>query len=188
MDSGTQRDFSQSCERKIEIDPELLVGGVKVNYFFHCKLQLWLFSHFITLEQESDMVLLGKIIEEMAFKEIKTKTIMIDEKISIDFIKRKDTLVLHEIKKSSKFKEAHYYQMLYYLWYMKNIKGIENICGVINYPKEKRRIEIFLTPKNEGEMVKILKEINQIISLPQPPKPERKKYCRSCAYFEFCWV
>ncbi|MEM7818400.1 MAG: Dna2/Cas4 domain-containing protein [Candidatus Aenigmatarchaeota archaeon] len=27
-----------------------------------------------------------------------------------------------------------------------------------------------------------------MVSLPKPPKPEKKKYCRKCSYFELCWI
>jgi len=187
MESQMQSNFSQNSEEKIEIDQEMLVGGIKVNYYFHCKTQLWLFSHFVTQEQESDLVILGKILEENVFKEIKSKELIIDQKISIDFVKRKSCLVLYDIKKSSKFGEAHYYQMLYYLWYLKKIKGMNNVKGIITYPKERKRIEIYLTQKEEQKIEETLKEIKQIISLPKPPKPEYKKYCRKCSYFEFCF-
>ncbi len=170
-----------------DLEIELLIGGIKVSYYFICKSKLWLFSHFITQEKESELVLIGKILEEMFFKEIKSKNVLIDTKISIDFIKTKDKVVLHDIKKSSKFKEAHYYQMLYYLWYLKNIKGVEKLEGVINYPKEKKVIKVELTEEKEREIENILKKINEIISLPRPPPAVYKPYCRKCAYFEFCF-
>jgi len=77
--------------------------------------------------------------------------------------------------------------MAYYLWYLKNIKGVE-VKGIITYPKERKKIEINLTPELEKEIEISLKNINQIIFKPNPPKSEKKKYCRKCSYFEFCWV
>ncbi|MGC9200973.1 MAG: CRISPR-associated protein Cas4 [Candidatus Aenigmatarchaeota archaeon] len=130
---------------------------------------------------------LGKILGEISFKEIKTKEVMVDQKISIDFIKKEGKLILHDIKKSSKFEKAHVYQMLYYLWYLKNIKGIENVEGIINYPKERKILKVELTPEKEKEIEEILKKINEIIKQEKPPSPIYKKYCRKCAYFEFCF-
>ncbi len=165
----------------------MLIGGIKVNYFFHCKTQLWLFSHFVTQEQESDLVVLGKILEESVFKEIKSKNILIDQTVSLDFIKKGTTLIVFDIKKSSKFYEAHYHQLLYYLWYLKKIKGISNVKGILSYPKEKRKEEITLTPKDENKLSKVLLEINKIVSLKTPPKPIFRSYCKKCSYFEFCF-
>jgi CRISPR-associated exonuclease Cas4 len=170
-----------------EIDSDMLVGGTKVNYFIHCKTQLWLFSNFILQEKESELVLIGRILESLFFKDASMKNTLIDSKIQIDFIKKREGLILQDVKKSSRFEKAHYYQMLYYLWYLKQIKGMTNLEGVISYPRERKTVRVELTEEKEKEIVKILKEINEIISKPKPPPPVYKKYCRKCAYFEFCF-
>ena len=188
MESETRSGFSQNSEKEFEIDPEMLIGGVKVNYYFHCKTQLWLFSHFITQEHESELVILGKILEESVFKEVKRKSMIIDQTISIDFIRSKRGLIIYDVKKSSKFKEAHYYQMLYYLWYLKSVKLVKEIIGIISYPKERKRFKVRLSEKDEKEITRIIEEINKIVSLKTPPSPKYRKYCRKCSYFELCWV
>jgi CRISPR-associated exonuclease Cas4 len=170
-----------------EVDPEMLIGGTKVNYFIHCKTQLWLFSRFLLQEKESELVLIGKILESLFFKEVKMKNILIDSKISIDLIRKREKLIIQDIKKSSKFENAHYYQILYYLWYLKNIKGIANLEGIISYPNERRTVKVELTEEKEKEIEEILRKINEIVSKPKPPLPVYKKYCRKCAYFEFCF-
>jgi CRISPR-associated exonuclease Cas4 len=182
-----QNSSSQNSE-ELEIDSEMLIGGTKVNYFIHCKTQLWLFSRFILQEKESELVLIGKILESLFFKEVKIKNILVDSRISIDLIRKEEKLTIQDIKKSSKFEKAHYYQMLYYLWYLKNIKGITNLEGIISYPNERKAVKVELTREKEYEIVGILRKINEIISKPKPPLPAYKKYCRKCAYFEFCFV
>jgi CRISPR-associated exonuclease Cas4 len=187
---GFQKRLQNSSFQKseeLEFDPEMLIGGTKVNYFIHCKTQLWLFSQFILQEKESELVLIGKILESLFFKEMKMKNILIDSKISIDLIRRGEKIIIQDIKKSSKFEKAHYYQVLYYMWYLKNVKGITNLEGIISYPNERKTIKVELTEEKEREIEKILKEINEIISKPKPPLPVYKKYCRKCAYFEFCF-
>jgi len=42
-----------------EAEKKLLVRGTQINYYFVCKTKLWLFSHHIQMEQESDVVELG---------------------------------------------------------------------------------------------------------------------------------
>jgi len=187
MESQMQNNSSQNSEEKIEMDAEMLVGGIKVNYYFHCKTQLWLFSHFLTQEQESDLVILGKVIEDSVFKDIKARNIIIDQTISLDFVKKGNTLIVLDVKKSSKFFEAHYHQLLYYLWYLKKVKGISNVKGILSYPKERKREEVVLTPEGEGKICKVLSEISKIVSLETPPPPVYKPYCRKCSYFEFCF-
>ncbi|MCW1298689.1 MAG: CRISPR-associated protein Cas4 [Candidatus Micrarchaeaceae archaeon] len=188
MELQGQSNSTEYSDESIEIDYEILIGGVKVNYYFHCTTQLWLFSHYINYEQESDLVIIGKILEKEAFKNIKTKNLLIDDKISLDFIKNSGVLTVVDIKKSSKFEKSHFYQVLYYLWYLKNIKKIMKVRGIVAYPSERKRIEVDLTSEKESEMLRILEEINKIISLPESPKPVYKSYCKSCAYYEFCWV
>jgi CRISPR-associated exonuclease Cas4 len=165
----------------------LLTNGSKINYYVICKTKLWLFSHFTNMEHESELVKIGEYIELAFYKEVAVKQVLIDQTISIDFIKKGEKLILHDIKKSSKFEKAHVYQMLYYLWYLKNIKGIENAEGIINYPKERKILKVELTPEKEKEIEEILKKINEIIKQEKPPYPVYKKYCRKCAYFEFCF-
>jgi len=160
--------------------------GTQVNYFVICPTKLWYFSHFLEREQESDLVALGNILQETSYENAR-KDILIDSKVAIDFIKKGSKLILHEVKKSSKLEKAHIMQLLYYIYYLKNEKGIKNIEGIINYPKRRKIVKVELTQEKEAELLKIFEKIKQIISLPTPPKPEYKKYCRKCSYFEFCF-
>ena len=162
-----------------------LFTGTQVAYFIICPTKLWLFSHFLARESESDLVALGALLQKNAFARSE-KDIMIDQKISIDFIRRGGKIILNEIKKSRKLEKAHEYQMLYYLYYLKNFKGVE-AEGVINYPAKRKVKKVVLTPEKENEIRKILESVRKVISLPSPPKPQRKGYCRKCAYFEFCF-
>jgi CRISPR-associated exonuclease Cas4 len=168
------------------IDQKAIFTGTQVAYYVICPTKLWLFTRFTTMEQTSDLVNSGKLLQEISFKHLK-KDFIVDQKIAIDFIKKGDKLILHEIKKSNKLEKAHIVQLLYYIFYLKNEKGIENVEGIINYPSKRKIVRVELTPEKEIELQNILKKIKEIILLPQPPKPEKKKYCRKCSYFEFCW-
>jgi CRISPR-associated exonuclease Cas4 len=169
------------------LDQTAIFTGTQVNYYIICPTKLWLFSHFATMEQTSDLVNLGKLLQETSFQHVK-KDLIMDQKIAIDFIKKGDKLILHEIKKSEKLEKAHIFQLLYYLYYLKHEKGIENVEGIINYPSKRKIVKVKLTPEKEIELQSILQKIKEIISLPQPPKPVKLPYCRKCSYFEFCWV
>lgn len=160
------------------------INGTQINYYFICKTKLWLFSHNIQLEDESDNVKLGKILHEDSFK--RDKEFLIDNLINVDFIKFTDCIEVHEVKKTQKMEKSHKYQLLYYIYYLKNEKGIENIKGFLDYPKNRKKKEIFLTEENEKELIKIIGDINEINSS-EMPKPKKSKICRKCAYFEFCF-
>jgi len=184
---SSKEDLYTYSSQEPEIDLDMLIGGVKVNYFVLCKTKLWFFSHFISQEEDSELTAIGKIIESLFFRDVKTKNIIVDSKISLDFVKRSGKLIIYDVKKSSKLKAAHYYQMLYYLWYLKKIKGIENVEGRITYPTERKIEKIKLTEDKEKEIEDILAKIKEIVTSPKPPLPVYKKYCRKCAYFELCF-
>ena len=169
------------------LDQKAIFTGTQVAYYIVCPTKLWLFSHFTTMEQTSEIVKLGQLLQQTSFPYVR-KEMMIDQKIAVDFIKKGEDLIVHEIKKSNKLEKAHAAQLLYYLYYLKHEKSIKNVKGIINYPSLRKIVKIELTPEKEAELCAWLKGIEQIISLPQPPKPEKKRYCRKCSYFEFCWI
>ncbi len=160
-------------------------SGTQINYYFHCHRQLWLFSHNIRCEQKSDTVFQGKMIHEQSY-EREHKEIELDN-IKLDFLDVRNG-VLHEIKKSDSFAHAHEWQVLYYLYYLKN-KGVTGFIGEINYPVQKKIVKVILTSEKENKMKNILNDIQAIIRRPIPPQITVKKtVCRKCSYFEFCQV
>jgi CRISPR-associated exonuclease Cas4 len=163
-------------------NPELSHSGSQVNYYFVCKRKLWLFSHNIELESDSDLVLQGKLLHENSYKR-KLKEIDIGN-IKIDFIEKLNEV--HEIKRSRKIEDAHKYQLLYYLYYLKKYADIK-AKGILNYPLLKQTILIKLTPTKEKEIQRILNEVDQIIESEKPPLVKWIPYCKSCAYSEMCW-
>lgn len=165
-------------------EKEMLVNGTQVSYFIVCHTKLWLFSHFIRQEQSSDLVAAGKAVHETTFERPK-KDVRIDSKVSIDFIEKNGKIIVHEVKKSRKLEKAHAYQLLYYLYCLKQ-KGID-AEGEINYPLIRKIERIKLTPEKEEEIKSMLQKIKDIVLQEKPPNHEKKQYCRKCSYFEFCW-
>ncbi len=165
------------------LSKEASITGVQVNYYFICKTKLWLFSHFASMEHTSDTVALGRLLHEGSYKREKELKL---ERMSFDFVKKRGVIVIHEVKKSRKLEKAHIYQLLYYLYYLKQ-KGIEAI-GEINYPLLRKKEKIELKDEHEREVKEILSEIASIIRMEKPTKPKKKKYCKKCSYFELCWV
>jgi len=95
------------------------VNGTLINYYFHCKRQCYLFGNRLNLENNSEVVKIGKAIhEEKAEKE--------NTEIAIDNIRldRLTTEYLTEVKKSDADVEACKWQLLLYLKILKE-KGIE---------------------------------------------------------------
>jgi len=161
---------------------ELKVNGIKINYYFICQRKLWLFDRKISMEDKSDKVLLGILLHEESYKRENAKEILIDNLISIDIV---DKFNIREVKYSDKMEEADKMQILYYLYYLKKL-GIEK-KGIINYPKQKKKKYIELTPEYEKKIEKILAEINKILKKDKPPTVIDAPYCKKCAYYEFCY-
>ena len=92
----------------------LNIQGIKINYYFICKRKLWLFSKGITMEQENDRVMSGKIVHENSYKREKNREILVDNLIRLDIV-NKD--YVRDIKISSKMESADKMQLYYYLYY-----------------------------------------------------------------------
>lgn len=160
------------------------ITGVMVYYYFVCKRKLWFFTKDLTMEQSSDLVGMGKLIDETSYKR-KKKNILIDETINIDFLK--DWKIIHEVKKSRKINEASKWQLKYYIYVLKE-KGIDIEKGVLDYPLFKKREDVFLNEEDEEKLENILEEIHEIISLEVPPPINKKSICKKCAYYELCYI
>lgn len=168
----------------MSIDLEQLnIQGVKINYYYICKRKLWLFTKGITMEQNSDRVMSGKLIHENSYKRKTHKELLINNLLKLDIM---DSEYVREVKISSKMKEADEMQLYYYLYYLKKL-GI-NKKGMINYVKEKRQEEIELNSEKEVEIEKTIEEIIRISKLNKPPTLSKLPYCTKCAYYEFCFV
>jgi len=137
------------------------------------------------MEHSSDLVATGRFVHRNSHGREK-KDIQIDS-IAIDFIRKGDSIEIHEIKKSPKVEKAHEMQVLYYLYFLKK-KGIVNAKAIINYPLIRKIKEVVLTEGYEQEIENALMKIKEIISKPVPPEPIRKPYCKRCSYYELCWI
>lgn len=160
------------------------ITGVMVYYYFVCKRKLWFFSNNLDMEYTSELVGIGKLIDENSYDREK-KNILIDEMISIDFLK--DWKIIHEVKKSRKLDEAAKWQLKYYIWVLRN-KGVEIEKGILDYPLLKKREEIYLTSQEESELMEVLEHIKSILNMDLPPSIINRPYCKKCAYYEFCYI
>ncbi|MEG2918444.1 MAG: CRISPR-associated protein Cas4 [Clostridium sp.] len=162
---------------------DLKIQGVKFNYYFICKRKLWLFDKGIAMENNSERVLQGKTVHENSYTKAKHKEKLVDDMIMLDILEDEK---LREVKITSKMKDVDRMQVLYYLYYLKQL-GIEK-TGAINYVKERRIEEVTLNTIEEENIEKVLIEISKLLKEKYPPKVEKLRYCKKCAYFEFCYV
>lgn len=160
------------------------ITGVMVYYYEVCKRKLWYFYNEIQMEQGNENVEIGKGLDEETYKRDK-KHINIDNIINIDFIRSKG--ILHEVKKSKKIEEASILQVKYYLYFLLK-RGANNIKGKIDYPLLKQSIDIDLSYEDMKIIENILKDISIIVEEKYPPTLEKKRICKSCAYYDLCFI
>jgi CRISPR-associated exonuclease Cas4 len=160
------------------------ITGVMVYYNFVCTRKLWYFSNDLNMEFNSELVGIGKLIDETSYSREK-KNILIDEVINVDFLK--DWKVIHEVKKSKKMDEAAKWQLKYYIWTLRT-KGVEIEKGVLDYPLLRKREDVFLDKDEEEELLVVLDEIQNLIDMKVPPLVNKKSICKKCAYYELCYI
>ena len=161
-----------------------MVTGTIINYYIVCKTKMWLFYHKINLEDNSEEVRIGKVLHEI--NETKVDEVSF-EGIKVDKI-TKDYIV--EVKKSDSNIEAAKWQLIYYMWILKQ-KGIVKKGRIEVFEKkkqDKKRIEIILDEENEKRLFEIIEDIKKILSQKTPPKPKFENKCKKCAYFEYCFL
>jgi len=169
------------------------ITGVHISYYFLCKRKLWLFAHSIQMEKENENVAIGKLISETTYERKKHEIEVEDELerlgIKIDFFD-KQTNTIHEIKKSDSFEIAHTFQLLFYIYVLKQ-RGVENLKGMIDYPKLKKRIDVEFSQQKENEMKNILEDIQRLIKLNEPLTVKeaniKLSVCKKCSYYELCY-
>ncbi|HDL86314.1 MAG TPA: CRISPR-associated protein Cas4 [Candidatus Acetothermia bacterium] len=169
----------------VETDTSLVYTGTQVNYYFVCKRKLWLFSHALSMESTSDAVNLGKLIHETSYPRQKQEFSAPGMKIDL-LTQRDGRLIVQEVKKSSKNLMPGRMQLAYYLWRLREM-GLE-ATGELVIPKERKRIPVELTAELDQEVRGTLVEIERIVSEDTPLLPVHSRFCRACAYNEFCWT
>lgn len=167
--------------------------GTQVNYYFVCERKLWLFSHGVELETNSDLVRLGKLLHEQSYgREFKEVQI---GRIKIDFLQFEESscgdgtksVVVHEVKKSKAIQGAHVIQVLYYVYYLKHVLAVDAKRGVLHYPLSKSLVSVELNSQGEEKVRQVLRDVARVVELRRAPTAVWMKKCRSCAYAELCW-
>lgn len=158
--------------------------GTQINYYFLCKRKLWLFTHHIDQEQNSDVVAMGRFISESTYKR-EEHEIKIDD-IVLDFYDRKNK-VIHEIKKSDKMEDSHIWQLKHYINVLES-KGVDGVTGEIDYPKLRQKVKVELTDNDRKELNRIKGDIKKIVDMNHPPEVIDKPFCKKCSYYDLCFI
>lgn len=161
------------------------INGTLVNYYIHCERQCWLHANKVNLEDNSELVKIGKAIHEVKGEENKDTEVSI-ENIKIDRITKE---YLTEIKKTDADVEASKWQLIYYLKVLRD-KGIERKGKLEFVEKNKTQKTIIIELSDEIllELEHILTDIERIVSDSKIPAVIDNVGCKKCAYYEYCYI
>lgn len=164
-----------------------LPNATLINLYHVCHRELWLHANEIRMEHSSEVVSEGKWIGENTYLKRSEQYREVEIAGSkIDFYDPKKKIV-HETKKSDKVFHAHEAQVKYYIWLLER-EGVSGIKGVLEYPKQRRREDVYLTDNDRSVIPLWIEEVNRITTQETCPPLVKKPICKNCSYYEFCYA
>jgi CRISPR-associated exonuclease Cas4 len=174
------------------------IGGMLIGYYRLCPRKAWWSLRGIWMEQESDTVALGRLLDEATYPR-DDKQLQIEAEApdgtplvgKIDRMKLKQG-VLHETKKSRSCEEAHIWQVRFYLWllYRNGVKRADGtpFSGQLDYPLLKRTEEVALDQTHVGELEQMVASISSLAQQDSPPPVlTTRNLCKKCSFEELCF-
>lgn len=158
------------------------VTGVMMQYYEVCERELWFLSRNLEIDRDNPAIVRGSHVDETSYADSR-REFSIEGMISIDVL---DDGRVMEVKPSSTLVEPARLQLLYYLWYLERVVGVEK-DGVLAHPTERRREAVELTPETRQRVENAIRGIYDVVNSESPPPAEEKPFCESCAYHDFCW-
>jgi len=138
------------------------------------------------MEHTSDLVYEGNLIHEESYPQRSSKYEEVElDGIKVDFYDARKK-VIHEIKKSDKVERAHEWQLKYYLYVFEK-NGIVGVTGILEYPVLRKTDAIVLSDIDRETIRTMETEIQAIIENEECPPLEKKRICKNCSYYDFCY-
>lgn len=148
------------------------------------------------MEHTSEVVSDGKLLHETSYPQRAGKYREIDLSFTlsneidlfgkIDFYDTR-AKIIHEIKRSDKIEEAHEWQVKFYI-YLLELNGIEGATAILEYPKLKITREVLLSSVDKEYLKMMFVKIVEIVESGICPPRINSKICKSCSYYELCYV
>ncbi len=181
----------------------LRIGGMLVGYYRICPRKAWLSMRGIWMEQESDTVALGRLLDEGSYPRA-DKHLTIEAEApdgthgpAIRLVGKIDRAnlregILYETKKGRSCEDAHYWQVRFYLWLL-TLNGViradgSPFRGQLDYPLLRRTETVMLYPEHETELAATVAAIRELAGQETPPaRLTKRAFCAKCAYEELCY-
>jgi CRISPR-associated exonuclease Cas4 len=170
-------------ERRPEREPETRITGLQVQYYHVCKRELWFMDRGIDIDRETTNIQRGTHVDETSYSDSR-RSFMVDDRIQIDVLDSGDIM---EVKVSSALEKPARMQLLFYLWYLREIHDVRKE-GVLAYPTERTRNRVTLDESTTAEIESTVAGVLDVVSRDQPPELDKKPYCESCLYQDICWM
>lgn len=148
------------------------------------------------MEHTSDVVAEGKLLHETSYPQRAEKysEIQLSYPLNnnttlfgkIDFYDAGNKII-HEIKKSDKMEVAHEWQVKFYIWLLE-LNEIQDVKAILEYPKLRETKEVYLKELDKKYLEETIIQIENIQSNEDCPERINKKFCKKCAYFDFCYA
>lgn len=174
------------------------IGGMLFSYFLICPRKAWLVRQGIWMEQESEDVALGRLLDEFSYsRSEKHLDLSATTPTGIALVGKIDRAmlkegILHETKKGRSCQKAHQWQVRFYLWLLRlngvNGPGGKAFRGQIDYPSLRRSEPVELLEEHEARLTIWVEELANLLSTEHPPtRIHQRDFCRKCAFEELCY-
>ena len=170
-------------ERSPSREPDVRITGLMVQYYHVCKRELWFMSRDIDINRETTNIQRGTHVDETSYQDAR-RSFMIGNRIQLDVLDSGDIM---EVKASSALEKPARMQLLFYLWFLREIHDVEK-DGVLAYPTERSREPVTLDPETTEKIEETISGILDVVTQEHPPALEKKPYCESCLYQDICWM
>ena len=165
----------------------MIITATYINLYHVCKRELWLHANGINMEHTSDLVYDGKLIHETSYPQRPERYEEIEiDGIKIDYYDARNK-VIHEIKRSDKVEPAHEWQVKYYIYVLERM-GVKDVTALLEYPTLRQTKKVEMTNNDRQKIIEMEKEIERIIRSDDCPPVLHSKICKSCSYYDFCFV
>ena len=174
------------------------IGGMLFSYFLICPRKAWLVRQGIWMEQESEDVALGRLLDETSYsRSEKHLDLFATTPSGIPLVGKIDRAmlkegILHETKKGRSCQDAHQWQVRFYLWLLKlnevSGPGGSPFRGQIDYPALRRSEPVELLDKHVAQLADQTEELVNLLTSDHPPaRISQRAFCRKCAFEELCY-
>lgn len=173
----------------------MTINATLINLYHVCKRECWLHANGINMEHTSDTVYDGKLLHETSYPQRNEKhsELSIEARYGevalygkIDFYDARQKII-HETKRSNKVEKAHEWQVKFYLWLLQ-LNGIEEATATLEYPLLKHTDHIELKPDDIVYLQETAESIEQLRQSEECPPLLNSAICKSCSYFELCYI